>query len=178
MDDPEVVAAIAAGELDRLAAALDKYAASLYEYCYSMAPEIAADAVQDTFIIAWSRLGALRDPGELHRWLWAVAGNEFFRRTLAGSVAGADVGVPPWAAPLPGTTLPLGLPGQMLSACADDTPAGRAYRTSVTHRAGPFGYDVSRRRTPCAGHGRAVSGGTGRPQRPSRRQRCWRRPRS
>jgi len=56
MDDPEVAAAIAAGELEGLAAALDKYAASLYEYCYSMAPEVAADAVQDTFIIAWSKL--------------------------------------------------------------------------------------------------------------------------
>lgn len=74
MDDPEVAAAIAAGELEGLAAALDKYAASLYEYCYSMAPEVAADAVQDTFIIAWSKLGGLRDPGKLHPWLQAVAG--------------------------------------------------------------------------------------------------------
>ena len=89
MDDPEVVAAIAAGELDGLAAALDKYAAPLYEYCYSMAPEIAADAVQDTFIIAWSNLGGLRDPGKLHPWLRAVAGNECFRRTLTD--AHADV---------------------------------------------------------------------------------------
>jgi hypothetical protein len=141
MDDPEVVAAIAAGELDGLAAALDKYAGSLYEYCYSMAPEVAADAVQDTFIIAWSRLGGLRDPGELHSWLQAVAGNECFRRTLPGCVTGAHAGAPPGAAPPPGTTLPPGLPGQVLSACADNTPAGRARRTSVTHRAGPFGYD-------------------------------------
>ena len=141
MDDPEVVAAIAAGELDGLAAALDKYAASLYEYCYSMAPEVAADAVQDTFIIAWSKLGGLRDPGKLHPWLQAVAGNECFRRTLAGSVTGVHADVPPEATPPPKTTLPPGLPGQILSACADNTPAGRAHRTSVTHRAGPFGYD-------------------------------------
>lgn len=73
MDDPEVAVAIAAGELDGLAAALDKYAASRYEYCYSMAPEVAADAVQDTFIIAWSKLDGLRDPGQLHPWLQAVA---------------------------------------------------------------------------------------------------------
>ncbi len=135
MDDPEVVAAIAAGELDGLAAALDEYAASLYEYCYSMAPEVAADAVQDTFIIAWSKLGGLRDPGKLHPWLQAVAGNECFRRTLAGSMTDAHADV------APETTLPPGLPGQILSACADNTPAGRAQRTSVTHRAGPFGYD-------------------------------------
>jgi hypothetical protein len=141
MDDPEVVAAIAAGELDGLAAALDKYAGSLYEYCYSMAPEVAADAVQDTFIIAWSKLGGLRDPGELHSWLQAVAGNECFRRTLPGGVTDVQAGVAAGAEPPPGTTLPPGLPGQVLSACADNTPAGRARRTSVTHRAGPFGYD-------------------------------------
>jgi Sigma-70 region 2 len=141
VDDPEVVAAIAAGELDGLAAALDKYAASLYEYCYSMTPEVAADAVQDTFVIAWSKLGGLRDPGKLHPWLQAVAGNECFRRTLADSVTDSHADVPPEATPPPETTLPPGLPGQILSACADNTPAGRAQQTSVTHRAGPFGYD-------------------------------------
>jgi hypothetical protein len=141
MDDPEVAAAIAAGELDGLAAALDKYAASLYEYCYAMAPEVAADAVQDTFILAWSKLDGLRDPDRLHPWLQAVAGNECFRRTLADCVTDAHAGVAPEATPLPETTLPPGLPGQILSACADNTPAGRANRTSVTHRAGPFGYD-------------------------------------
>ena len=141
VDDPEVVAAIAAGELDGLAAALDKYAASLYEYCYSMAPEAAADAVQHTFIIAWSKLDGLRDPGKLHPWLQAVAGNECFRRTLADHATDAHAHVPPDATPPPETTLPPGLPGQILSACADNTPAGRAHRTSLTHRAGPFGYD-------------------------------------
>jgi Sigma-70 region 2 len=141
VDDPEVVAAIAAGELDGLAAALDKYAASLYEYCYSMAPEVAADTVQDTFIIAWSKLDGLRDPGKLHPWLQAVAGNECFRGTLADRVTDAHADVPPETTPPPETTLPPGLPGQILSACADNTPAGRAHRTSVTHRAGPFGYD-------------------------------------
>jgi hypothetical protein len=141
MDDPEVAAAIAAGELDGLAAALDKHAASLYEYCYSMAPEVAADAVQDTFIIAWSKLGGLRDPGQLRSWLEAVAGNECFRQTLAGCVTDAHAGVAPEATPPPETALPPGLPGQILSACTDNTPVGRAHRTSVTHRAGPFGHD-------------------------------------
>ena len=131
MDDPEVAVAIAAGELDGLAAALDKYAASLYEYCYSMAPEVAADAVQDTFIIAWSKLDGLRDPGQLHPWLQAVAGNECFRRTLADCVTDARADVAPEATPPPETTLPPGLPGQILSACADNTPAGRAHRANT-----------------------------------------------
>src|ERR1700730_378668 len=138
VDDPEVVAAIAAGELDGLAAALDKYAAPLYEHCYSMAPEVAADAVEDTFIIAWSKLGGLRDPGQLYPWLWAVAGNECFRRTLADRVTDAHAFVAPEATPPPETTLPPGLPGQILSACADNTPAGRAPRTGTPRLAGPF----------------------------------------
>src|ERR1700730_1629845 len=150
MDDPEVAAASAAGELDGLAAALDKYAASLYEYCYSMAPAVAADAVQDTFIIAWSRLGGLRDPGKLHPWLQAVAGNECFRRTLADNVTDAHADVAPEATPPPETTLPPGLPGQILSACADNTPAGRAHRTTVTHRAGRRRYTGIPQHNPAA----------------------------
>src|SRR5260370_34065570 len=80
MDDPEVVAAIAAGELDGLAAAPDKYAAPLYEDCYSMAPEGAADAGQDTFIIAWSKLGGLPDPGQRSPLLQAGPRDNSVRR--------------------------------------------------------------------------------------------------
>jgi hypothetical protein len=136
VDDAQIVAAISAGELTGLAglaAALDKYAAPLYEYCYSMAPEFAAEAVQDTFVVASCTLGMLDDPDRLYHWLQTVAGNECYRRTLAGST---DVALPPAEA-----VLPPRLPGQVLSACADNTPAGRAYRVSVTHRAGPFGRD-------------------------------------
>ena len=76
MDDPAVVAAIAAGELDGLAAALDRYAAALYDYCYAMVPAAATEAVRDTFVIAWSGMGRLRDPVKLYPWLQAVADNE------------------------------------------------------------------------------------------------------
>jgi hypothetical protein len=131
VDDPAVVAAIAAGELDGLATALDRYAAALYDYCYAIVPAVAADAVRDTFVIAWSGIGRLRDPAKLYPWLQAVAGNECVRRALAGGPAGAQAG----------PALPPDLPGQVLSACADNTSAGRAYRVSVTYRAGPFGHD-------------------------------------
>jgi hypothetical protein len=135
VDDAAVVAAIAAAELDGLAAALDRYAASLYQFCYSMAPEVAADVVRDTFIVAWSRLGELRDPGQLQSWLQAIAGNECFRRSLTNDAGEVRAGNAPEA------SLPPGLPGQVLSACADNTPVGRAQRVSITHRAGPFGHD-------------------------------------
>ena len=141
MDDAQVVAVISAGELDGLAAALDMYAAPLYDYCHSMAPEFAARAVHDTFVVAWCRLETLRDPDKLYLWLQTIAGNECYRRMLAGYPGAGypGAGDPGEIEAWPG--LPPRLPGQVLSACIDDTPTGRAYRVSVTHRAGPFGHD-------------------------------------
>ena len=46
-------------------------------------PEDAADAVQDTFVIAAARLGGLRDPRKLRPWLYAVARNECHLRLRA-----------------------------------------------------------------------------------------------
>ncbi|MGD0561306.1 MAG: sigma-70 family RNA polymerase sigma factor, partial [Streptosporangiaceae bacterium] len=87
MRDSEVVAAIVAGDPAGLAAAYDKYAAPLYSYCRTLLrePADAADAVQDTFVIAASRLSALRDPERLRSWLYAVARNECHRRLRGGS---------------------------------------------------------------------------------------------
>ncbi len=85
MRDSEVVAAIVAGDPEGLAAAYDKYAARLYAYCLSVLrqPADAADVVQDTFVIAASRLAGLRDRGRLRPWLYAVARNECRRRIRA-----------------------------------------------------------------------------------------------
>jgi RNA polymerase sigma factor (sigma-70 family) len=47
-------------------------------------PADAADAVQDTFVIAAPRLSGLRDPERLRSWLYAVARNECYRRLRAG----------------------------------------------------------------------------------------------
>jgi RNA polymerase sigma factor (sigma-70 family) len=94
MEDPEVVAAIVAGDPDGLAEAYDRYAVPLYAYCCSMLrePADAADAVQDTFLIAAAKLRGLRDPAKLRAWLYAVARNECLRRLRAakGSAALAD----------------------------------------------------------------------------------------
>lgn len=80
-----MVAAIVAGDPEGLAAAYDRYASSLHAYCRSLLAEAAdaADAVQDTFIIAASKLGGLRDPDRLRPWLYAVARNECLRRLRA-----------------------------------------------------------------------------------------------
>src|SRR5580692_4610737 len=85
MRDSEVVAAIVAGNPEGLAEAYDRYASPLYTYCRSLLrePADAADAVQDTFVIAASRLAELRDRNRLRPWLYAVARNECHRRLRA-----------------------------------------------------------------------------------------------
>src|SRR2546429_9426691 len=87
MRDREVVAAIVAGDPAGLAEAYDRYATPLYSFCRTMLrePADAADAVQDTFVIAAPRMAGLRDPERLRPWLYAVARNECHRRPRAGS---------------------------------------------------------------------------------------------
>src|SRR5580693_366884 len=86
MDDREIVAAITAGDPVGVAGAYDKYAASLYGYCRWMLaePADAAEALQRTFIIAAAtKLGGLRDPGQLRPSLYAVARDECYNRLHA-----------------------------------------------------------------------------------------------
>jgi RNA polymerase sigma factor (sigma-70 family) len=93
MLDREIVAAIVAGDPAGLASAYDRYAPGLYTYCQSLLtePADAADAVQDTFIIAAAKVSALRDQDRLRPWLYAVARNESHRRLrAAGRAASLD----------------------------------------------------------------------------------------
>jgi RNA polymerase sigma factor (sigma-70 family) len=107
MEDPEVVAAIVAGDPAGLAEAYDRYAMPLYTYCRSMLrePADAADAVQDTFLVATAKLRDLRDPARLRSWLYAVARNECLRRLRAGTALSALEE----AADIPGETAELGV---------------------------------------------------------------------
>src|SRR5260370_24125833 len=92
MRDSEVVAAIVAGNPEGLAEAYDRYASPLYTYCRSLLrePADAADAVQDTFVIAASRLAGLRDQNRLRPWLYTVARNECLRRIRISAVEGTS----------------------------------------------------------------------------------------
>jgi len=83
--DGEIVAAIVAGDPAGLEAAYDNYAAPLYAYCRALLsePADAAEAVQDTYLIAAAKLDGLSDPDRLRPWLYAVARNECFRRLRA-----------------------------------------------------------------------------------------------
>lgn len=138
MEEPEVVAAIVAGDPAGLAEALDMYATSLFAYCRSILPQAgAADVVETTFVVARAKLDGLTDPARLGQWLQAVARNECFRRVIANG------GIPP-AEPItvvPDLALPEGLVGRIIKVCTDETPLGRANRTTMSHQAGPFGYD-------------------------------------
>ncbi len=86
-----MVAAVVAGDPEGITEAYDRYALPLYSYCRSLLrePADAADAVQDTFLIATAKLGGLRDPDKLRSWLYAVARNECYRRLRAGEVTSA-----------------------------------------------------------------------------------------
>jgi hypothetical protein len=142
MQDRAVVAAVIAGDADGFGAAYDQHAASLYARCHAALPEPeAAEAVLDTFLIAAAKLDGLRDPDRLGPWLHAVARNECLRRLGPGAKIpapadqrAADRGGAPQEPPVPP-----GLRSQVLTACADNSPAGRAHRMSVAHRAGGFG---------------------------------------
>jgi RNA polymerase sigma factor (sigma-70 family) len=85
MRDPEIVAAITAGDPVGLAAAYDEYAQGLFFYCKSLLtePADAADAVQNTFIVAAAKAAGLREPDRFRPWLYAVARNECHRRLRA-----------------------------------------------------------------------------------------------
>ena len=137
MQDRAVVAAVIAGDTDGFGAAYDQHAAALYARCHAVLPEPeAAEAVLDTFLVAAAKLDELRDPDRFGSWLHAVARNECLRRLGPGATipAPADQGGEPHKLPPPP-----GLRSQVLTACADNSPAGRAHRMSVAHRAGTFG---------------------------------------
>jgi RNA polymerase sigma factor (sigma-70 family) len=79
--DPDIVAAIVAGDPAGLTTAYETYAPALYTYCRSLLRDAddAADALHDTFIVASQKLDGLRDPERLRPWLYAVARNECLR---------------------------------------------------------------------------------------------------
>ena len=137
MQDRAVVAAVIAGDTDGFGAAYDQHVASLYARCHAVLPEPeAVEAVLDTFLVAAAKLDELRDPDRFGPWLHAVARNECLRRLGSDATipASADQGGEPQELPPPP-----GLRSQVLTACADSSPAGRAHRMSVAHRAGAFG---------------------------------------
>lgn len=74
-----------------LAAVYDRYADHLYTYCRFLLrePTDAADAVEDTFLVAVERLPGPPDDEWLRPWLFAVARNACLSRLKSGQAATA-----------------------------------------------------------------------------------------
>ena len=72
------VAAAAAGDAQALARIVAAYHADLVRVAYVISGdrEVAQDAAQTTWAIAWRKLGTLSDPTRVRPWLLAVAANE------------------------------------------------------------------------------------------------------
>lgn len=78
VDDAGIVEAMRQRDQAGLAAAYDAYANPLYTYCVSLLrdQDRAGDVLHDAFIVAYERIGQLRDPSRLRPWLYAIARNE------------------------------------------------------------------------------------------------------
>ena len=94
-DDAELVAQALAGDRDAFAAIYDRYADRIHDFCRATlrSNEEAADATQETFMLAWQHLARLRDPARVRAWLYAIARHEALRR--ARRSAGFDLQEPP-----------------------------------------------------------------------------------
>jgi RNA polymerase sigma factor (sigma-70 family) len=80
-DDTSLVAS-ARADPRGFGAIYERYGDRIHDYCQAVLRhrEDAADAAQDTFLIAYERLGQLRDPGRLKPWLYAIARSRCLRR--------------------------------------------------------------------------------------------------
>jgi len=97
-----VVARAVTGDRAAFARIVATHHADMIRVAYVVAggdQETADDAVQSAWLVAWRKLGTLRDPGQLKRWLVAIAANEarqLCRKQRRVSVIQVDVA---WAGP-------------------------------------------------------------------------------
>lgn len=82
MDDAALVVAARSEPERGFAAIYQRCGDRIHDYCLAVLRQRddAADATQDTFLIAYERLGQLRDPGRLMPWLYAIARSRCLRR--------------------------------------------------------------------------------------------------
>jgi RNA polymerase sigma-70 factor (ECF subfamily) len=75
---PSIVARAASGDVDSLAAIVAVHHGDMSRIAYLITrdAELAQDAVQAAWPIAWRKLPGLRDPERLRQWLMAIAANE------------------------------------------------------------------------------------------------------
>jgi RNA polymerase sigma factor (sigma-70 family) len=81
-EDAVLATRAAAGDSAALAAIFDRYAPRILALCVSVLRRHAdaEDCLQDVFVIAATRLSALREPDRLRAWLFAIARHECLAR--------------------------------------------------------------------------------------------------
>jgi RNA polymerase sigma-70 factor (ECF subfamily) len=67
-----------AGDAAAFAEIVERFQADMARLCYAIAGDLdlAHDAVQSAWTIAWTQLARVRDPDSLRSWLLAIAANE------------------------------------------------------------------------------------------------------
>jgi RNA polymerase sigma-70 factor (ECF subfamily) len=117
----------AAGDTASFARIVAAYHADLMRVAYVISAgdqDLAADAVQAAWLVAWRKLGSLRDPDRLKPWLVAVAANEarqLCRRRRRETVVEIDLGMADPGEPDPAERADaLDLEGALLHLSADE----------------------------------------------------------
>ncbi|OGO57197.1 MAG: hypothetical protein A2V85_06040 [Chloroflexi bacterium RBG_16_72_14] len=93
-----IVRLAAAGDTVAFARIVAAYHADMIRVAYVVSggsQDVADDAVQSAWAVAWRKLGSLRDPDRLKPWLVSVAANEarqLCRRARIGTVVQLDLG--------------------------------------------------------------------------------------
>lgn len=90
------IAEAAAGDVAALARIVDAHHDDMSRLCFVICgdADLAQDAVQAAWPVAWRKLGSLRDPDRLRPWLMSVAANEarqLLRRRRRQAVVGIEV---------------------------------------------------------------------------------------
>lgn len=82
LGDPELLAALAGGDLSAMRLLYDRHApwlsARLGRRCNN--PDAVADVLQDTFIALWKGAERWRGDGEVGAWLWGIAARRLVSR--------------------------------------------------------------------------------------------------
>lgn len=84
--DTDLVRHIQQGESSAFVELYFRYKRNIYEYCFRLLQEKhnADDAMQNTFIKVYQRIGELKNPASFKAWLFTIARNEvysLFRKT-------------------------------------------------------------------------------------------------
>ncbi len=95
-----IVADAAAGDADALARIVGAHHDDMARIAYVISgdQDLAQDAVQSAWPLAWRKLGTLKDPARLRQWLMAIAANEARqllrrrRRHVVVEIEVADIG--------------------------------------------------------------------------------------